>query len=90
MENFKFDIELLKVAISYVAAFFAAHFAGSYKHIIVLIIFILTDTAIGWLVYKKLGQWQSSKARWGFVGKIAELTLVSLLYMLDWLFETDC
>lgn len=90
MENFKFDIELIKVAISYMAAFFAAHFAGSGKHIAVLICFIMADTFIGWLVYIKLGQWQSSKARWGFVGKIAELILVALLYMLDWLFVTDC
>lgn len=90
MGKFDFNTEAVKVALSYGAAFFAAHFAGSEKHIAVLIFFILADTFIGWLVYIKLGEWQSSKARWGFVGKIAELVLVAMLYMLDWLFEVNC
>ena len=47
------------------------------------------DTIIGWLVAKYNHDWQSSKARWGFIGKVVELMFVAMLYLLDWLFNLD-
>ena len=89
MENFNGFVEAAKIGISAIIAMIISHMGASYKHIFVLICFMAADTVIGWLVAKHLGQWKSSKARWGFVGKIVELMFVAMLYLLDWLFAMD-
>lgn len=83
-------IETVKAAITAGASIFALTIGGSYKHIIVLLLLMAVDTIIGWIKGIKLGNWKSSKARWGLVGKIVELMLIACLYGLDWLFGMDC
>ncbi len=90
MNNFNGDMECAKLVLSSVIAFIMSHFGTSVKPVVVLICFMAADTIIGWLVAKHLNVWQSSKARWGFAGKIVELMFVAMLYLLDWLFVTDC
>lgn len=89
MENFNTSIEVLKVSISAFVAYIIAHLGASYKYIVVLLVAMAIDTIMGWIVAKYKHQWQSSKARWGFVGKVVELMFVAMLYLLDWLFAID-
>lgn len=89
MNNYDYAIEAVKIGTSTVAAWMLAHLGASYKHIVVLLCFMAADTVIGWLVAKYKGEWKSSKARWGFVGKIIELMFVAMLYLLDWLFAMN-
>lgn len=64
----------------------ASIFGQSYKHIVVLLILMLIDTIFGWVKGFKQKNWTSKRARWGATGKIVELILISLLYMVDWIF----
>lgn len=82
-------IEGLKILFGTSIAFIIKHTGGSYKHIFVLLVLMLVDSVFGWVKGKKLGNWKSSIARWGAVGKIAELLLIGLLYCLDWLFNIN-
>lgn len=89
MENYNAIIECVKVGMSAFATYLSVHLGASSTSLMVLLYFIGVDTLIGWLVAKHKGEWQSSKARWGFVGKIVELIFVSLLFLLDWAFNMD-
>lgn len=89
MENFNAGVEVIKVSVSAVVAYIMSHLGASYKYIVVLLFAMAIDTIMGWLVAKYNHNWKSSKARWGFVGKIVELMFVAMLYLLDWLFAMD-
>jgi toxin secretion/phage lysis holin len=90
MENYNLAIETIKITTSTFIAWMLSHLGASYKSIVVLICFMSVDTIVGWAVAKYKGEWKSSKARWGFVGKIIELMFVAMLYLLDWMFAIDC
>lgn len=89
MEHYNTIIEGMKFTASALLAYFTSHLGASGTALMVLIYFMLVDTVFGWLVAKHKGEWKSSKARWGFVGKIVELIFVSLLFLLDWAFKID-
>lgn len=82
-------IETMKATITAGASMLALAIGDSYKHIAVLLLLMAVDTIIGWIKGIKLGNWKSSKARWGAVGKIVELLLIACLYGLDWVFAID-
>ncbi len=50
---------------------------------------MIIDTIFGWIKGFKNRQWSSIKARWGIAGKITELILISLLYILNWIFKVQ-
>lgn len=78
--------EALKLTASGAAALMARFLGVNYKFVVLLFVLMIFDTLLGWLKAKKLGIWKSSQARWGFAGKIVELMLVALLYLLEWAF----
>lgn len=83
-------IESIKAMTAAAMGGFSLLIGASYKHIAVLLLLMAVDTVIGWIKGFKLGEWKSSKARWGAIGKIVELMLIGCLYGLDWLFEIEC
>lgn len=80
-------IESIKLFISGVIAGGASLIGASFKYIIVLVLLMTIDTIFGWVKAKKTKKWKSGIARWGFIGKIIELMLVGVLYILDVAFE---
>ncbi|MBR1735854.1 MAG: phage holin family protein [Firmicutes bacterium] len=82
-------IESLKAVFAASIGLLALIAGDSYKHILVLLLLMSVDTFIGWIKGIKLKEWKSCKARWGAVGKIAELLLIACLYALDWVFSLD-
>ncbi len=82
-------IEALKFSIGSILGITASFFGETHKHIIALIILMCIDTIFGWVKGFKNGNWKSKKARWGIAGKIVELILISLLYILNWIFEVN-
>ncbi len=64
-------------------------FGASFKYILVLVFLMIVDTVFGWIKSRKLSQWKISVAKSGFIGKIIELMFIGVLYLLDWIFETD-
>ncbi|MDE6182236.1 MAG: phage holin family protein, partial [Eubacteriales bacterium] len=50
---------------------------------------MIIDTTFGWIKGFKNGNWKSVRARWGIAGKIVELILISLLYILNWIFKVE-
>lgn len=89
MENINFGIEGIKIGAGAMVAMLMDYFGVDYKYIIVVLCSMAIDTVLGWLVAFKKGEFKSSKARWGFVGKIVELMFIAMLYLLDWCFEIN-
>ena len=83
------NIEKIKALLASLTGIFIFITGESYKHILVLLLLMAVDTFIGWIKGIKLKEWKSCKARWGAVGKIAELLLIACLYALDWVFSLD-
>lgn len=79
-----FSIESVKLSLGVFIAIVASHLGGTQRQVFVLLFLIGLDTVVGWIVAKKKRCWSSSKARWGFVGKIVELMFISMLYLIDW------
>ncbi len=82
-------IEMTKISLASFLGIFASVFGETHKHIIALIVLMIIDTIFGWVKGFKKGQWTSKKAKWGIAGKIVELLLISLLYVLNWVFKVD-
>ncbi len=80
-------VESLKLFMSSIIASGVTLMGVSFKYILVLIVLMIIDTTFGWVKAKKLHKWKSGAARWGFIGKIIELTFVGMLYLLDAAFE---
>ena len=83
------DIEIAKLSLASFLGVFASVFGETHKHIIALIVLMVIDTIFGWIKGFKKGEWTSKKDRWGIAGKIVELLLISLLYVLNWVFKVD-
>ena len=83
------NIETTKLSLASLLGLFASFFGETHKHIIALILLMIIDTIFGWIKGFKKGEWVSKKAKWGIAGKIVELVLISLLYVLDWVFKVD-
>lgn len=83
------DTEITKLSIASTLGVFASIFGETHKHIIALIVLMIIDTIFGWVEGFKKGEWVSKKAKWGIAGKIIELLLISLLYVLNWVFKVD-
>ena len=82
-------IELIKIAIGS-AITTALHCLGAnYKIVVLLIVFMVVDTLLGWLGAIKNGTWKSKNARWGAVGKLVELIIIALMYLCEWAFAID-
>ena len=81
--------ESIKMFFSAAAAAGAALVGASFKYIAVLALLMTVDTIFGWVKAKKLKNWSSGAARWGAIGKIIELMLIGVLYMLDAAFGTE-
>lgn len=62
---------------------------SSFKYIAVLFFLIVIDTIFGWFRSSKLNQWNLASAKSGFIGKVIELIFIGVLYLLDWIFQTD-
>ncbi len=82
-------VEMTKISLASFLGMFASIFGETHKHIIALIVLMIIDTIFGWVKGFKNGQWASKKAKWGIAGKIVELLLISLLYVLNWVFKVD-
>jgi len=82
-------IESFKIFISALIASGVSVFGISFKYIIVLILLMATDTVFGWIKSRKNGNWKVSAAKSGFIGKVIELLFIGVLYLLDWIFQTD-
>lgn len=80
-------VELAKLGLSGILGSIASFFGGTEKHVIALVIIMIIDVTMGWMKAIKLGEWRSKKARWGFAGKVAELLLISVMYLLNWVFQ---
>ena len=80
-------VESIKLFISGVISGGVALIGGSFKYIAVLAALMIIDSIFGWVKAKKQKKWKSGAARWGFIGKIIELMLIGVLYMLDAAFE---
>lgn len=89
MEHINFGIESIKISLGAFVAMLMDYLGVDYKYIVVLLVSMAVDTILGWLVAKHLGDWKSSKARWGFIGKVVELMFVAMLYLLDWCFNIN-
>ncbi len=85
----EFNLEAIKLSLVSLLGFFASFIGETKKHIIALVILMIIDTIFGWIKGFKKGIWVSKKAKWGIAGKIAELILVLLLYVLNWAFQID-
>ncbi len=83
------NIESIKIFLSTAFAGGVSLIGVSFKYIVVLILLMFVDTIFGWIMSKKNGEWKLSTAKSGFIGKIIELIFVGVLYLLDWIFETD-
>ncbi|MCI8804746.1 MAG: phage holin family protein [Clostridiales bacterium] len=82
-------IEGLKIFISALIASGVSLFGASFKYILVLILLMAADTVFGWIRSRKNGTWKVSAAKSGFIGKIIELIFIGVLYLLDWIFQTN-
>ena len=80
-----------KVTVSSFVAYFMVVAGESFaiKLIVLLIMLMVFDFALGWAKAKKADKWKSSKARWGALGKIFELGFVAIAWGLDWVFGTE-
>ncbi len=47
-----------------------------------LILLMVIDTIFGWVKSMKKKEWRSCSAKWGIVGKVCEILIVSLVYLL--------
>ena len=83
------NIESIKIFISTIMASGVLIFGSSFKYITVLFLLMVIDTIFGWIKSKKNNQWTVSVAKSGFIGKIIELIFIGVLYLLDWIFNTD-
>lgn len=81
--------EVLKLSIGSFLGVIASFVGETYKHLMVLVIFMIIDTIFGWIKGFKKGKWTSKKAKWGIAGKIVELALIFILYVLNWAFKID-
>lgn len=82
-------IETIKI---YVGTFLEIIFSilGEFnKQIISLILLMIIDTIFGCIKVIKKDEWTFIKAKWGIAGKLVELILIVLLYILNWNFESD-
>lgn len=86
MEN---KIEIIKLSISSFIGIMASFLGETYKHLMILVILMIIDTTFGWVKGFKHNNWTSKKAKWGVAGKIVELMLISLLYILNWIFNLN-
>lgn len=83
------NIEKLEIGIGNFLEATASIFGETNKTIIALILLMIIDSTFGWIKGFKTGKWTYMKARWGIAGKIAELILISLLYILNWIFKVE-
>lgn len=83
------NIEISKLSFSTITGIFASFFGATKKHIILLLVLMCIDTIFGWVKGFKKGEWTSKRAKWGIGGKIVELILISLLYLLNWVFKVE-
>ena len=83
------NFETIKIILGILIASFVSHLGGTEKQLFVLLFLITIDTIAGWSVAKYNKEWTSSKARWGFMGKIVELMFIAMLYLLDWALELN-
>lgn len=80
--------ELTKLSAGGIAATVLKHPGYSCRLVILLMCFMAADTLLGWLGAIKKGEWKSCNARWGAVGKLTELIIISLMYLCEWTFGT--
>ena len=85
---FDSGIESIKVFFSGIIAGGVTLMGASFKYIGILVILMTVDTLFGWIKAKKSNNWNSSSARWGFIGKIIELMFIGVLCLLDIAFDT--
>lgn len=89
MENINFGIESIKIGLGAFVAMLMNYLGVDFRFVIVLLCSMAVDTVLGWLIALHNKEYKSSKARWGFVGKIVELMFVAMLYLLDWCFDIN-
>ena len=82
-------IESLKVIISTFLTSIASLFGDTKNHMIVLIIFMIIDTIFGWVAGYKNKTWKSFTARWGVLGKIVELMLITCVYLINYIYSIE-
>lgn len=82
-------IEAMKLSFGVIIAGAIYNLGGVEKHMCVLFFLIGIDTIVGWVVAKHNGVWTSSKARWGFIGKIVELVFIEILFLIDWCLDIN-
>lgn len=82
-------IELIKIAIGSAITTVLHCLGTNYKIVVLLIVFMVVDTLLGWLGAMKNGTWKSKNARWGAVGKLVELIIIALMYLCEWAFAID-
>lgn len=79
-------IETFKVIAGSVISGIIALLGSNYKLVILLLAIMGIDTILGHLRAIHNREWTSYNARWGFVGKLVEITLVMLMYICEWCF----
>lgn len=82
-------IELIKIAIGGAITTVLHYLGANYKLVVLLLVFMVVDTMLGWLGAMKNGTWKSKNARWGAVGKLVELIIIALMYFCEWAFAID-
>ena len=82
-------IESLKLIISTALAPIVSLFGATRLHMLVLIILMFIDTVFGWVASHKNGTWKSGNARWGSIGKIVEIILITAIYLINYLYNIE-
>ena len=78
--------ECVKLTFGALSSAVIALFGSNYKLVILLLCLMAIDTLFGHLRAVKDKKWKSYNARWGLIGKLVELVLISLMYMCEWTF----
>lgn len=82
-------IESLKIIISTFLTSIASLIGATHKHVLVLITLMIIDTIFGWIAGHKNGTWKSGTARWGVLGKIVELMLITCVYLINYVYNIE-
>ena len=79
-------VELGKITVSSLLAYFTliSEDSAATRLLLILLLLMIFDTLMGNAKAKKNGVWESSKAKWGAIGKVFQFGLIALAQGFSW------
>ena len=83
-------VEAGKITISSFMAYLTNSLEGNMvtRLLMLLLVLMVFDTILGWAKAFKAGNWKSSKAKWGLLGKMFQVGFITLAYIFSWALGT--